>query len=248
MFSEKSWGFARKTATAAVAGMFFASAGWASTLTVIADVNAGADEGSNASLYQNILGDSASVLFSREDEQQDDTLTFYNAQAGVSATESAATITSALLANVDLLVVTAFFNNAIDYAASEITAMADFLSGGGDILVVLEANENSALLDSYNDLLTGLGSDIQYTGDRVVANATDDSLEGTIISSAADSFTVSAYNTLSGGSSVAFDAAGGTFVAVQVIDSVAAVPLPATLPLLAFALGGVGFAARRKRG
>lgn len=246
MFTRKALGFVRNSAVATVAGACFATAGWASTLTVLADVNADAfDQSGNQSVYLSILGDSTSVMFSRNEEQQDGTREFYNEQAGVTATEDASTITSALLANVDLLVISRFFRTAVDYAATEIEAMADFLSGGGDILVVLETD--NSFIDGYNSLLSGLGSEIQYTGDRVVAPATDGSLEDTAISTIADSFSVDAYNILSGGDSVAIDGNGGTFLSVETFDTVAEVPLPATLPLLAFALGGVGFAARRKR-
>lgn len=246
MSTKKILGLARNSAVAAVAGACFATAGWSSTLTVLADVNADAfDSTSNQSVYLNILGDSTSVTFSRVDEQQDGTLDFFNAQAGVTAVENAATINSALLANVDLLVISRFFRAAVDYAAAEIDAMSDFLSGGGDILVVLESDEST--LDGYNALLSGLGSEIQYTGGRVVASTTDSSLEDTVISTMGDSFSVSAYNILSGGDSVASDANGGTFLAVETFANVAEVPLPATLPLLAFALGGAGFVARRKR-
>lgn len=49
------------------------------------------------------------------------------------------------------------------------------------------------------------------------------------------------------GAGQSFDKSKLITLDIELSDSVAAVPLPATLPLLAAAFGGLGFAAKRKK-
>lgn len=207
----------------------------AATVTVIADVNAAANRVGNRPLYDAILGSSTSVLFSRNDAQQFPTFNFYNGKSGVTATESGATLTSSILSSVDLLVITRNFNNAVNYTAAEISSIASFVQGGGDVLVVLEAPINSGLFGGYNSLLSGIGTAIRYTGGRG-GTSTDFSLADTDISNSTMSFQGAAVAHLSGGDAVAINANGDVFVATETIGTSsgpAVIPVPASLPLLA---------------
>ncbi|ARE40359.1 hypothetical protein RGUI_2218 [Rhodovulum sp. P5] len=216
----------------------------AASVTVVADVNT-AGKAVNDALYLNVLDSATSVLFSRNEEQQSDTRALFNAQAGVSAVEDASTLTDALLAGVDLLVITRFYNNAIDYTAAEIASVANFVSDGGDVLVILEATAGSSLYSAYNSLLTGIGSAIQYTTGRTVMPFTDASLEDTDISDSSMSFAVDAYAHLSGGDAVAMDDTGAVFVAYEDIEDGPVVPLPGALPLMA--AGGLALVGLKRR-
>lgn len=216
-----------------------------SVVAVVADVNARVHSSTNTSFYDAILDDNTNVLFSRHDEQQGDLNAYYANKTGVSTFENSAALTAGILAPVDLLVVTRYFNRAINYSAAEMTAISDFVSGGGDLLVILEARAQSNLLNGYNDLLTSVGSSIQYTGTRFAVVTPPFNAENTSLG-ALDPFRVSAYNTLSGGTSVYNDAAGNSVVAFQALgDPSQIVPSPTAAMAGVFALGGLALRRRR---
>lgn len=242
-----------KRVSTAAAGVVLAvglsSAANAGILAVVGDVNAGATSATNASFYEAVLGDSSTVVFSRGVSQQGDTLGFYNSLTGVTATESAAELTAASLSTIDLLVVTAFFNDPISYTAAEIAAVSGFLGGGGSVLMVTEAS-SAANLGGYNAFLAGVGSSISYTGFRNAGTSPTMTAESTTLG-ALDPFRVSAYNTLTGGTAV-YNAPDGTVVAFEDFGDVGngggngggnGVPAPSTVLLLAIGL----LAASRRR-
>ena len=199
----------------------------AGVVSVVADVNAATS--SNFSFYDAILGTSQNVMFSRADEQQSAIFNHYNSQAGVTATENASTLTNASLAFTDLLVITRFFNNALNYSAAETSAIADFVTGGGDLLMITEAS-NSSHLAGYNAILSAVGSSIAYTGFRSTSFQSGIVAESTSLGPL-NSFTVSAYNTLSGGTAV-YNANNGTVVAFESVS----VPAPSALLVLGLGL------------
>jgi hypothetical protein len=59
---------------------------------------------------------------------------------GVTAIESSAVLATSFLSAVDLLVVTNNFSTPLDYTASEVAAVAQFVARGGAVLMIAEFN------------------------------------------------------------------------------------------------------------
>jgi len=227
-----------------IAALFLISpfAANAGLIAVVADVNAvGADEIASG-FYDAVLGGGTSVAFSRSDEQQGNLLNHYNGLAGVTAVEDNSVLTAASLSGYDTLVITRFFNSAIDYTAAEIAAIATWVAGGGTVLAILEAAANSAPLTGYNALLAGIGSTISYTGERTTFFDGDIAAESTSLG-ALGVFDCDACAHLTGGTSV-YIGDGGPFVAFD--GDQVEVPEPGTLALLGIGLFGMGLARRKK--
>ena len=96
-------------------------------ITVLGDVSAQ----NNFSFFDAVLGNQSSVVFSRGAVQQPTLRTHWDQLPGVSAIESSAVLTPSFLSTVDLLVVTTNFSEPLDYTASEIGAVGQFVEGGG---------------------------------------------------------------------------------------------------------------------
>lgn len=220
----------------------FTGQAFAGRISVVADVNAAGN--GNLSFYDAILGSSEDVLFSRSAHQQTNILNHYNSLVGVTATTNGAPLTAALLGSIDMLVVTAFFNNSLNYTTSEIFEVANFVDSGGTVLMITEAqNPNAA---GYNDFLAGIGSSISYTGLRIGASESI-TAENTSLGSL-DPFAVSWYNTLTGGTAV-YNARSGTVVAFEDTNGdIPPIPEPGTIILLASGLLGLaGFGRKHEK-
>lgn len=218
----------------------------AGRIVVVGDQNAAdpADDIGNKTFYTNLLGTTDNVWVSRFSFAFiNDLRAYYDSLSGVTATASNATVTSASLAGYGLFVVAPFYNTALDYTAAEVSALADFLDGGGDILMVGEAYD-TAVVDSYNDFLGGVGSAIRFTEPR-----TSGAL-GTIASdpltAGVTSFHFVVQNPLTGGTALISTDLGDTVIATEGTGSATAnVSEPA--PLAVLGLGLAGFAAGRRR-
>jgi len=218
-----------------IAALFLISpfAANAGPITVVGDVNA--DIAANWAFYDSILGSGQSVLFSRQDYAQSELKTHYNTLAGVTASESAATLNATLLSGVDMLVVTQTFNQIFQlpvYSASEYAAVSSYLQGGGSLLMIVEASA-TAPLASYNSFLTGIGSSIQLTG----RGSSTETIKGVF-----GDFKVNGTSSTFSGGNAAYVAAGlGTVVATD------SVPEPETWILMLSGLALIGFAAQRRK-
>ena len=219
---------------------FAANAG---LIAVVADVNASlSDTAANQSFYDAILGSNTSVAFSRNQEQQGSLLSYYNSLTGVSAVSDASSLTAAVLSGYDMIVITRFFNAAIDYTAAEMTAIAAWVASGGTVLAILEAQANSANLTGYNALLSGIGSAISYDGTRSTFFDADIVAEITSLGPLGV-YDCNACNHLTGGTAV-YIGQGGSFVSFD--EGLVDVPEPGTLALLGIGLFGMGLARRKK--
>lgn len=225
-------------ATLLLISPFTANAG---LIAVVADVNAVENDEIASGFYDAVLGSNTSVAFSRNQEQQGNLLNYYNGLAGVSAVADNSVLTAGVLSLYDTLVITRFFNRAVDYTAAEISAIADWVIGGGTVLAILEARAGSTNLDGYNALLSGIGSTISYTGTRSTFFDGDIAAESTSLG-ALGVFDCNACNHLSGGTSV-YIGEGGPFVAFDTGQE--QVSEPSTIALFGLALLGLGFARRK---
>lgn len=214
------------------ASLALPGAGAASTLTVIGDVNAGS--AANLRLYENVLDGGRSVLFARSFGQLSGVVGRYRT-IGATADEHATTITPTVLTATDLLVLTANYNAMFNFSAAELAAIRDYGLAGGRILLVAEAALTPSIA-SYNTVLDGIGARIRFTGSRFAQTEVIETLADTPITTGLESFRVSPYNTLSGGTA-AVVAANGVAIAFETLGAPLPVPLPGAGPVMAGGLG-----------
>jgi hypothetical protein len=204
----------------------FISSTQAGMVTVVADVSAQ----NNFSFYDAVLGPQTSVVFSRGAVQQPTLRTHYDELPGVTAIESSAELTNGFLAGIDLLVITNNFSEPLDYSASEISEVTQFIVNGGAVMLIAEFNTIFWDPNIYNDFLIGIGSDIRYNDVRTNTLETV-SPENTPLTAGLNDFNTSAYNTLTGGIA-AYIGSAGTFIAYE--GSVVPEPTAVTLLLSCF--------------
>lgn len=228
----------------AVIALLFTLASNTSTaglITVVGDVNS--DEFGNQAFYNNILGSSQNVLFNTNSNFYgiNDIYNNYNTKGLGSLSTTLSPITANILSNVDLLVFshTSQWNTPLSYTANELSVISQFLLGGGDLLLVAEASNSPSNFANFNGFLSGIGSSISYTGERIS--------RWDYTQASANSLTVGQptlrqgyYDVLTGGTTL-YSLNGKTSVASEQIS--ASVPEPSTLAI--FALGLVGLASRR---
>ena len=197
----------------------------------------------NQQFFRNLLGAGTRVAALATDNApgaSGSLAAFYSGLPGVSASELSGALTAASLQNVDLLLLP-FPDDA--FAASEITAVASFLTAGGTLFVTGESSAtfgNPSDNASLNTFLASLGSGLALvsanldtgsqlaTGDRIVADA---------LTAGVLEFAYGSTSSVSGGRALFRTSGGETFVAY--------VPEPASAWLLAGGLAAL--AARRRR-
>ncbi len=150
---------------------------------------------------------------------------------------------SVSLSNIDLLLLgsSVFFpGTPLGLSGSDITNIGNFISGGGDIMLQVETTSASAF-DSYNLFLSGIGSTIQFTGER---NAGGSSTGSSIVDPIVG-IELGAFNILTGGTSLVQDISDRSALAMEEIS--AAVSAPTGLPLMGTGLAAISFIGWRQR-
>jgi len=179
-----------------------ASEGGGGDITVVADVNAV----NNPIFYANVLGSGTSVLAGRGNPYPVTQIISDYQLGGGSVTVTNTTIDAAALAGYDVLIFNqSGFNVPLVYTPAELAAISTFVSNGGSVLLVAESAAGDPLTGdflTFNDFLTGIGSSIQYTGERrLVTNGT------TVVAAApfttgVTTFNADYYNILDGGTTI----------------------------------------------
>lgn len=212
-----------------LAGLLPATAG---TVLVVGDVNAART--GNLPLFTNLLGAATDVLFTRSGTTVNAVWQAFSTVPGVTAVQDSQTLTETVLDGMDLLVLSAGFDKAMTYSDAEMAAAAGFLSGGGRLLLVAEA-QNQTAIASYNAVLSRLGTAIRYDGTRISKSETVAVTQGDPLVGGLTSFSLAKYNTLAGGTAL-ISGTGGTVVAAEILPDVAPVGIPGGLPLTASAV------------
>ena len=181
--------------------------GW---VIVVGDVNAS----NNPVFYTNLLEGDTNVLSARTPHNNiPSIIAHYNSLSTEWDVTQGNTPVDlpGLLDNIDLLM---FHQNAFDFAldvtAAEITAIANFVAAGGNLLAVIETNAHHA---NFNNFLSGIGSSIRFSTD-VREGGTADVVTGAPFTNGMGSiFNNSAHNMLTGGTPVAVRQADGRPIA-----------------------------------
>lgn len=112
----------------------------------------------NQQFFQNMLGSGTSVGVlgtTTNTSIAPETNDFYNGLGGVSSTILTGTLTGGDLAGLDMLLLPAPDDN---FLVSELTAIVDFVNGGGTLYVAGEAVFGAAVNSRVNAVLAALGS------------------------------------------------------------------------------------------
>lgn len=250
---------------ACVAGLALASPAAAGTLIVAGDattafrLNTGVTSGAaslagNVTFAKTILGTGTKVTVLGDSENYatpGQLVSAYNSFAGVSASSFYGAITADLLADTDLFM--AFFPSRA-FTAAETGVIGDFLNRGGTFFVAGEA-ELSPFGYAFgqfsnariNTLLSDLGASISLgkesldisdqfaTGAEIIANP---------LTAGVQSFGYGSTTTVQGGQALFLTNDLKPFVAVQTLG---AVPEPATWGMMILGFGMTGAAMRRRQ-
>jgi hypothetical protein len=205
--------------------------------------------GNEQTFFSNVLGGGNTVavldfianVYGSASNTDTEVDTFFDSLAGVTSTLISGAVTDALLAGVDLFVVPLPDDN---FAAAEVAAIADFLSGGGTLFLLGE--NNNVVFDipngAINQLLAALGSGMSLS---------DAALSGPGVL-AVDPYTAGlndlrfvAGSQVVGGTAIYSTQAGAGLIARE--GRVTQVPEPATLLLFGAAAGVAGLRRRFSR-
>lgn len=235
-------------------GTFAATPGAsASTLVVSGDTTFFTDSDAtndNLQFVANVLGSGTEILY------QGGASPFFNGNiplllgplGTVSTLSFSDTITASALSGQDLFITA---RPADPFTAAETSAISDFLSGGGSVLLTGEYEPLGATGNGHiNGLLAGLGSTMSILPGTAL-DAPGDAFAGITADALTTGVGVFAYgfaSAVSGGTTLFTSELTGTgFISAQTFATTPPIPLPASLPLLLAGLGAVAMIKRRRR-
>ena len=230
-------------------------------LIVIGDVDAPntSDRPQNYALLENVRNGGTDILwltggfpFSQYGGRYTDLRARWT-NAGATITDDLTTGVSASLSGRDLVVISHSWCQDTQFDASAVNAVAAYLAGGGEVLLIAQVVCGSQDLNRYNPLLTAIGSTMQFmpnsgwaSGDEIINTATP-------YGAGVTEFELNGWTAISGGIAVvtlgneigvAYGSAGAVGAPVPASSNLAL--LLAALGVLA--IGGYAFARRRPSG
>jgi len=205
----------------------------------------------NTTFFTNLLGSGSTVVF-QTTTNSDSSET--NSQGGIiglytglgKTVNSVTTVTGANLAGANLLI---SFLPDTAYTSAEMTAIQNFLNGGGTVLLTGEYSPFDPTADgNINALLTFLGSSMSINlneFDSGFHTASGSQINATPYTAGVTSFVYAATASVNGGTAIFNTTTGQPFMAYT-SSSTTTVPEPGTISLLFLALAGSSVVVRKK--
>jgi hypothetical protein len=208
--------------------------------------------GDNQTFFENLLGDSTSVLIQQETSNSaalDSSVaainSLYNSFAGVTSSIVDGTVTiDGALGGVDLYIGVLPSN---DYTGAEVAALSAHLAAGGDVLLTGENSQNYAAENArINALLAALGSPMSLGGDSIdLGFHTTGFVEVDPLTLGMESFTYAYGSSVNGGTPL-FRYASNRDAVIVAYEETSEMPEPTTLLLLLSGSLGLGLIRNRR--
>ncbi len=236
-----------KSVKYAAVGCLMALPSFAAPIYLLGDSNVFTTQEDNEVFFQNVFNGKSVVNFASNSLSG----------LGTTATETnlgvATAITASNLGTHDFMI---FGYNRTSVSAGELTAITDYYNAGGSLFLYGEGNSGfTALNKAVNEILAAVGSSMSLSTTQNLDDGSFTTLTG-LVTNGPDAAGVNSWTTAytslinvgSGTAVISGVADNGTFgAAVALENGVAPIPVPAALPLLLVALGGLGFVGRRRK-